>query len=143
MAILPAHPNISVTITSNNTPLPEYPDPTPFTHPTFTAPPDSISGVYIECTSDSEFQLNYEVKPGFELEARHNEVSFWADVNGQCIGGCWAGNGTIRGGWRKVFSEAITRAQGGDMVYQSLRFRRLERCELILLVSLGCQKVSF
>jgi hypothetical protein len=130
MAILPAHPKLSVTITSNNRILPEYPDPSPFVHKTFWGLPESVSSVYVECESDTEFQINYEVKPGFELEPRHNEVSFWADVNGQCIGGSWSRG--VTHGWRKCFSEAITRPNEVDMAYQTLKFSSLEKCELFL-----------
>ncbi|EPE24582.1 hypothetical protein GLAREA_08434 [Glarea lozoyensis ATCC 20868] len=140
MAILPAHPKLSVTITSNNRTLPEYPDPSPFVHKTFWGPPESVSSVYVECESDTEFQINYEVKPGFELERRHNEVSFWADVNGQSIGGSWSGG--VRYGWKKCFSEAITRPNEVDMAYQTLKFSSLEKLDNVSVDRLNNDRKS-
>jgi hypothetical protein len=122
MAILDTVPGLRVTVESDGETLDEYPDEAEFKYKTFSAPDNRISKSYIECTSDAEFQIKFEILPGFQA-AFATHVYFWAVVDGQEIGGY--------NGQPPTFSAAlqncVTRVNDWETVRRKLKFCSLKK----------------
>jgi hypothetical protein len=127
MAILQGCPGIEVTIVSNGKTLEEYPDEEgEFRNEQFSAPPnDQMALTYIECTSDAEFAIRWEVTPDYADEHDHTHFAFWAFVDGKGIGGSiHALNGST---WTKVYGHALNRISDTELSSRKLKFCSIKK----------------
>jgi hypothetical protein len=87
MAILQGCPGVKVTIVSNRQALIEYPDEdTAFNHKNYSVPLARRALVYVECSSDAEFGINWEITPEYKPEVPHTHLLFRAFLDGKGIG---------------------------------------------------------
>lgn len=128
MAILEAVPGIRVSVVSNGEILEEYPDEDEFKHKRFSAPVDRISTTYIECLSEAEFHLEYEITPQFVPALYHTNMCFWVEIDGKGLGGYWPEVG-IDTQWNRTFHEAILRVSENEISRQKLRFSTIQKRE--------------
>ncbi len=123
MAILQGCPGIKVTIVSNGTTLEEYPDEEgQFNDKKFSSPPDDrISLAYVECTSDAEFGIKWEVTPEYDPNGEHTHISFWAYVDGKGIGGTTS---AVPYGYTytNLFESALSVVSDTELSKQKLKF---------------------
>jgi hypothetical protein len=123
MAVLDAVPGIRVTIESGGETLDEYPDEADFNYKTFRTLDGHKSKSYIECTSDTEFQIKFELMPGFE-PGPATLVYFWAVVDGQEIGGFSEDPYTPFG---FVLKDSIHRINDSECVRRTLKFQSIKK----------------
>jgi hypothetical protein len=88
MAILSILPGVEVNIQSQGETLPEYVDETPFEEwddrKYYDVGADRWMSTYVECVSDSEFQLKLSLRPGFHFRGR-NHLSLVIFIDGQAV----------------------------------------------------------
>jgi hypothetical protein len=127
MAILQGCPGVKVTIVSNGQALNEYPDEdTAFNHKDYSVPLARRSMAYIECTSDTEFGIKWEITPDYKPEVPHTHLRFRAFLDGKGIGG-----DTIRippsGSWRATMSDTSDRINDREVILRKLIFKTITK----------------
>jgi hypothetical protein len=80
MAILPGVPGIKVTILSLGQDLPEYNDSGEWSNERFAhVPARQRSATYVECVSDAEFAIAFEIAPPFYLDSQSLTLRAFVD----------------------------------------------------------------
>jgi len=88
MAILRGCSGVKVTIVSNGQALNEYPDEDmAFNNADYSVPLYRRSMAYIECTSDTEFGIKWEITPEYKPDVPHTHLRFRVFLDGKGIGG--------------------------------------------------------
>ena len=128
MAILGALPGIEVTIESQGTALSEYNDDTEWAQ---WAPRDEYSvgadkwmSKYVECVSDTEFQLRFSMKPPFKMDS--DKLSFDVSMDGQGIAeiGMKKGRGPEQS---VVLSTSFEQVTPHELALRALRFASIQK----------------
>jgi hypothetical protein len=127
MAILQGCPGIKVSIVSNGKALDEYPDEDrELNNKDFSVPDNWRAMVYIECTSDAEFGIEWEITSDYKPQVPHTHLRFRAFVDGKSIGG-----DTKRipesGSWNGILSETFDRINDLEGVQRKLMFKTIKK----------------
>lgn len=127
MAILQGCPGIKVTIVSNGKALDEYPDEDgEFNNKDFSVPNNRRAMAYIECTSDAEFGIKWEITRDYKPEVPHTHLRFRAFVDGKSIGG-----DTKRilksGSWSGTLDKTFDRINDLEGVQRKLMFKTIKK----------------
>lgn len=129
MAVLDSVPGIQVSVVSNGNTLQEYADEDEFKHKKFSAPEVRTSTTYIECVSDAEFGIKFEVNPDFVKTKVHSHLSFWGIVDGTAIGGCQSVQAS--GNWNHTLDVCIRRISQDEVTQSKLKFCALKKGQLL------------
>ena len=83
MAVLTGLPGLSATIRSQGGDLPEYPDDGEWSQDGAFLPEGRRSSTYVQCLSDAEFSIHFNLDPPFRLETQ--SLTLIARVDGRPI----------------------------------------------------------
>ena len=137
MAIIDKLPGIKVTVCVNGEALPEYPDEdgandTIFQQKreSFTIAPHMQSSNYVECVSDTEFEVKIEAGPPFNLESQYDQVVFWVEIDGQNIAGQYVPLANFQDQvFRSTIGEALTQINVNELSSRKLQFRGIAKVD--------------
>jgi hypothetical protein len=127
MAILHGCPGVKVTIVSNGQALNEYPDEdTAFKNADYSVPLSRRAMAYIECTSDTEFGIKWEITPEYKRDVPHTHLRFRAFLDGKGIGG-----DTIKtspsSSWSNTMSQTCDRINDHEVILRKLIFKTIKK----------------
>ena len=129
MAIIEAVPGIRVTVESGGKTLDEYPDENEVKYKDYRAPKERTSASYIECTSDTEFQMRFEVMPGYVLVRPGTHIYFLAAVDGQDISG--AAIPISKCPYSVLFSRAVSEVNDREKATHTLKFCSIKKSRFL------------
>jgi hypothetical protein len=127
MAILQGCPGVKVTIVSNGQALNEYPDEDmAFKNADYSVPLSRRAMEYIECTSDTEFGIKWEITPEYKPDVPHTALRFRAFLDGKGIGG-----DTIKtspsSSWSNTISQTCDRINDHEVILRKLIFKTIKK----------------
>jgi hypothetical protein len=127
MAILQGCPGVKVTIVSNDEALNEYPDEdTSFNHKDYTVPLARRAMTFIECISDAEFGIKWEITPEYKPDVPHTHLGFLAFIDGKRIGREFA-RVSLSGSWKGTLTEASDRVSDLEVISRKLMFKTIKK----------------
>jgi hypothetical protein len=127
MAILHGCPGVKVTIVSTGQALNEYPDEDmAFNNEDYSVPLSRRAMAYIECTSDTEFGIKWQITPEYKPDVPHTHLRFRTFLDGKRMGG-----DTIKtspsSSWSTTMSDTRDRINDHEIILRKLIFKTIKK----------------